>query len=221
MISLRGNIEEVMFCSLNSHTLLWGKISNFDIFQIDWKWLFLPGVTGDWYHPADLSKFDWISCRKKAQQDATHMDILIFKAMHRNFWEHPANSSGFMEMWFPIISNIVIVLVSIYLHSNKNSKKLLLAMRFLWRKSPFSRGEELKLAQRGERFGTGKGTSPLHRTVGQLFQVWSGFFREFLCPKPKIKEQGCDSIFYMFVEEWLKPVSCSSPSQNCMCCNIL
>ena len=94
-------------------------------------------------------------------------------------------------------------------------------MRFLWRKSPFSRGEELKLAQRGERFGTGKGTLPLHRTVGQLFQVWSGFFREFLCPKPKIKEQGCDSIFYMFVEEWLKPVSCSSPSQNCMCCNIL
>jgi len=32
----------------------------------------------------------------------------------------------------------------------------------------WSKGEELKLAKRGERFGTGKGTPPLHRTAIQM-----------------------------------------------------
>lgn len=118
MVSLRGNIEEVMFCSLNSRTLLWGKISNFDIFQIGNDFFFQVLLETDIILQMFLNSIEFptlesrplcVSCRKKAQQDATHMDILIFKAMNRNFWEHPANSSGFMEMWFPIISNIVIV----------------------------------------------------------------------------------------------------------------
>ena len=63
----------------------------------------------------------------------------IFTAINRNFCENPPSSIGFMEMWYPIVSNVVLVF------SIKTSRTLLLATDCCGRKSPFSKaGQKVK-----------------------------------------------------------------------------
>lgn len=86
----------------------------------------------------------------------------IFKAINRSFCENPPSSTGFMEMWYPIVSNVVLVFSITIFALKQNFKDTAFSNRLLWKEvsilKSWSKGEELKLAKRGERFGTGKGT---------------------------------------------------------------
>ena len=137
----------------------------------------------------------------------------IFTAINRNFCENPPSSIGFMEMWYPIVSNVVLVFSITIFALKQNFKDTAFSNRLLWKEvsilKSWSKGEELKLAKRGERFGTGKGTPPLHRTAIQMDGIDSSvsslerIFGWFFCDAQSRRERNrVAGVYFLHCFYW-------------------